>query len=156
MRFFILLGCFIHFGCKSVFTHQGKSNLHGTIVTCIEDSTSFYDSNTILVKLNASEKEVANKSCPNRPTFAFPFPDWPANVVFNFKEKYFLLGTNMKYINNDQDNIVDQVGLIPKGGKLHYDNKKRVLTLSASDIAWSKQFKMEFDSTGNYLTLKAQ
>src|SRR5258708_34338646 len=88
----IFISIFLLFALKIHAQYSGgQKDIHGVIRTCIEDSSSFFNSDKIIIELKHKEN---NSSCFNRPKFVIPYDDWPSTISFDFIKKIFFLDTN--------------------------------------------------------------
>ena len=131
-------------------TFDGEKDIHGVIKTCIEDSTSFFSADKIVVELKHNEN---NSSCPNRPKFVIPYDDWPSHVDFDFFKKTFSLSTNKTLNRRPNSDTVETLSHKPLFGTLKYNDKTKMMTLSIKKYNWTKKFKADLNKQDGLFTL---
>ncbi len=136
--------------CLRGQTLDGQKDIHGIIQTCIEDSTSFFHSDKIVIELKHHEN---NSSCPNRPKFVIPYDDWPSYIDFDFVKKTFFLATNKTLNRLPNSDTVKTMSVKPLFGVLKYADKTKILTLSVKKYNWTKKFKADFNKQDSLFIL---
>lgn len=124
--------------------------IFGVIQTCIVDSSSFFNEDTIIIELG--EREV-NLNCLNRPKFSFPCPPWPTYVSFSSDDKDVFVGTEADLRRKENSDIVEGFSWLPRFGKYVLSNKNKLITITFDQYNWIRKYQIKHDKEKKQLIL---
>lgn len=144
----LIVFVFILISCNTTNYLKGK-RIDSTVITCITDSTAFFDSDFIKLTLKLGDN---NSQCPNKPAFSFPYEDWPTHVSLWLDDKIWYLSTNKTFIPNENGQM-EKIAYKLKYGPMQYDARKKILTLSLPELNWTQKYKFAHFAADSLITL---
>ena len=136
--------------CKVTDNLTGETSIRGVIKTCETDSTSFFNSVSLVLDLKNKE---CNMDCSNRPLFTSPYKEWPSNVWLDFDEHTFVLTTNVKNEYKANTQLVAQMHIMPIFGKMKFNKKNGTIRFKIKQYHWQKKFAVVYNTTDSLITL---
>lgn len=127
-----------------------KNYVFGVVQTCIIDSSSFFNKDTIVIELG--ERDV-NMSCSNRPKFSGCCAPWPTYVSFSSDDKSVFVGTNKELKRKENSDIVESLSCLPRFGKYVLSKKNKLITITFDQYKWAQKYRIKHNETRQLLIL---
>ncbi len=150
MKLISIIFLFNFLKCYSQNKFPKENYVFGVIKTCVEDSSSFFNKDTIIIELG--ERDV-NMDCTNRPKFSTCCAPWPTYVSFSFDDKTVSILTNKTLNRKKNSDIIESLSSIPRFGNFKLTNKDKLITIIFSQYKWDKKFKIKYDKPKQLLIL---
>lgn len=138
------------FNCYTRDKFPKENYVFGVVKTCITDSSSFFNKDTIVIELG--ERDV-NMDCENRPKFSGCCAPWPTYVSFSSDNKSVFIGTNKELKRKENSDIVESLSCLPRFGKYVLSDKNKLITITFDQYNWTRKFKINHDKAKLLLTL---
>ncbi|MCE3259261.1 MAG: hypothetical protein K0S12_902 [Bacteroidetes bacterium] len=129
---------------------------YGTFITCTADSTALFNTTKIILSYHHPDNNhnQNNLDCKNRPKHPSTFDDWPSSIIFSPTEKRFSYYYDFQpHSSNPNPDLITVMSSKTKSGKLKYDRKKSLITLSIPENNWKKTFFLEINKLNGLVIL---
>ncbi len=127
-----------------------KKYVFGVVQTCITDSSSFFNKDSIIIELG--ERDV-NLNCPNRPKFSSCCAPWPTYISFSFDDKVISVDTNMELKYKENTDIIESLSIIPRYGKFKMTKNKKQIEITFEKYNWIRKFNVSYNKSMQLLIL---
>lgn len=121
----------------------------GTLITCVQDSTAFFESDTL--KIDLIERDH-NTSCKDYPKFSGCCSQWPSGVAFNYDKGVFYLNTNCK-LHADSTGRITEIAFVPTIGNFTYDRAHDQLEIALPSAQFKRSYLVYFQKKEGLLFL---
>lgn len=135
--------------CKTQDNLSSLQQVNGAILTCITDSTAFFNATVVKLSLKKTEN---NSECNNRPKFSYNYNLWPSDISLWFDAKRFYLSTNKLYSKNSQDQV-ETIRIPLRYGKMKYNPKTKKMKLSCAQFKWTQEYAVEYSQKDSLIIL---